>query len=59
LVLHNDKFTGHVVVANDIDYLQPLNPASPRIFAVVPPIPKAAPVTSATLPETSIAHPIA
>tara|TARA_B100000809_G_scaffold266758_1_gene331246 strand:- start:9521 stop:9718 length:198 start_codon:yes stop_codon:yes gene_type:complete len=59
LVLHNDKFTCHVVVANDINYLQPLNPTSAHIFAVVRPIPEAAPVTSATLPETSIAYPIA
>jgi|TARA_B110000263_G_scaffold240282_1_gene243322 hypothetical protein len=49
LVLHND---------NDIDYLQPLKPASARIFPVVRPIPEAAPVTGATLPETPIAYTI-
>jgi hypothetical protein len=58
LVLHNDKITCRVVV-NDIDYLQRLNPASSRIFDVVRPIPEAAPVTSASLPETSIVYPIA
>jgi len=55
LFLHNDKSTGHVV-AHNIDYLQPLKPASARTIPVAPPIPEAAPVTSATLPETSIAY---